>query len=203
MTQGPRPHLRLVGSTAASPPREPTQTNWSLLMARAQAGDVAAYKQLLEDVTPYLRALTRRRLPAQSDVEDVVQNILLTVHSIRATYDPALPFGPWLKAIAMRRIIDRLRYQYRHHAREREIFADEDFAAEENANLYSMDHDGLRDAVRHLSPAERQAIDMLKLDELSLKEASAKSGISIAALKVATNRGMARLRAILIKRDEL
>ena len=90
-------------------------------MTRAQAGDVAAYKQLLEDVTPYLRALTRRRLPAQSDVEDVVQNILLTVHSIRATYDPALPFGPWLKAIAMHRIIDRLRYQYRHHACEREI----------------------------------------------------------------------------------
>ena len=172
-------------------------------MARSQAGDGAAYKQLLEDVSPYLRAMATRRLSAQSDVEDVVQDILLTVHSIRATYDPALPFGPWLKAIAIRRINDRLRYQYRRKVHEREIFDGEDFAAEENANLYPVDHVGLRDAVHHLSPAERQAIGLLKLDELSLKEASAKSGNSIAALKVATHRGMARLRAILIKRDEL
>ena len=205
MTQGPRPHLhlRLVGGAATPQPREAIQANWSLLMARSQAGDGAAYKQLLEDVSPYLRAMAGRRLPAQSDVEDVVQDILLTLHSIRATYDPALPFGPWLKAIAMRRIIDRLRYQYRCHAREREIFDDEDFAAEQSANLYAMDHDGLRNAVLHLSPTERQAIGLLKLDEMSLKEASAKSGISVAALKVATNRGMARLRKIFIKRDKL
>lgn len=172
-------------------------------MARVQTGDSAAYRQLLEDVTPYLRALTRRRLPAQCDVEDVVQNILLTVHVIRATYDPALPFGPWLKAIAMRRIVDHQRFQYRRNAREREIFEGEDFATEEVANLHALDCDNLRDAVRNLSPAEQQAIHMLKLDELSLKEASAKSGISVAALKTATHRGMARLRTLLMRRDEL
>lgn len=199
----PRPNLRLVADTVSAQRMEMRQIDWSLLMGLAQAGDGAAYKQLLEDVTPYLRALTTRRLPALSDVEDVVQDILLTVHSIRATYDPALPFGPWLKAIAMRRIADRLRYQYRRNTREREIFDDEDFAAEENANMHAMDHDGLRDAVWHLSPAERQAIRMLKLDEMSLKEASAKSGMSVTALKVAAHRGMARLRMILTKRDEL
>lgn len=199
----PRPNLRLVADTVSAQRMEMRQIDWSLLMGHAQAGDGAAYKQLLENVTPYLRALTTRRLPALSDVEDVVQDILLTVHRIRATYDPALPFGPWLKAIAMRRIADRLRYQYRRNTREREIFDDEDFAAEENANMHAMDHDGLRDAVWHLSPAERQAIRMLKLDEMSLKEASAKSGMSVAALKVAAHRGMARLRMILTKRDEL
>ena len=203
MTHSPRPNLRLVADTVSAQRMEMRQIDWSLLMGHAQAGDGAAYKQLLENVTPYLRALTTRRLPALSDVEDVVQDILLTVHRIRATYDPALPFGPWLKAIAMRRIADRLRYQYRRNTREREIFDDEDFAAEENANMHAMDHDGLRDAVWHLSPAERQAIRMLKLDEMSLKEASAKSGMSVTALKVAAHRGMARLRMILTKRDEL
>ena len=203
MTHSPRPNLRLVADTVSAQRMEMRQIDWSLLMGLAQAGDGAAYKQLLENVTPYLRALTTRRLPALSDVEDVVQDILLTVHRIRATYDPALPFGPWLKAIAMRRIADRLRYQYRRNTREREIFDDEDFAAEENANMHAMDHDGLRDAVWHLSPAERQAIRMLKLDEMSLKEASAKSGMSVTALKVAAHRGMARLRMILTKRDEL
>ena len=203
MKQRLRPYLRLVAATASSQQMEMRQVDWSLLMSRAQAGNSVAYKQMLEDVTPYLRALAARRLPAQADVEDVVQDILLTVHSIRATYDPARPFGPWLKAIATRRIIDRLRSQYRRNERERETFQDEDFPVEENANVHSTDHDGLRDAVRRLSPAEHQAIHMLKLDEMSLKEAAAKSGLSVGALKVAAHRGMARLRMILTKRDEL
>ena len=203
MKQRPRPYLRLVADTASSQQLEMRQVDWALLMRRAQAGNGVAYKQLLEDMTPYLRALAARRLPAQADVEDVVQDILLTVHSIRGTYDPARPFGPWLKAIATRRIIDRLRSQYRRNAREREIFQDEDFAVEENANGHSTEHDGLRDAVRQLSPAEQQAIHMLKLDELSLKEASTKSGLSVGALKVAAHRGIARLRMILTKRGEL
>ena len=203
MKQRPRPYLRLVADIASSQQVEMRQVDWSLLMRRAQSGNGVAYKQLLEDVTPYLRALAARRLPAQADVEDVVQDILLTLHRIRATYDPALPFGPWLKAIATRRIIDRLRSQYRRNAREREILEDEDFAAEENANGHYSDHGGLHDAVRQLSPAEQQAIHMLKLDELSLKEASTKSGLSVGALKVAAHRGIARLRVILTKRDEL
>ena len=122
MKQRLRPYLRLVAATASSQQMEMRQVDWSLLMSRAQAGNSVAYKQMLEDVTPYLRALAARRLPAQADVEDVVQDILLTVHSIRATYDPARPFGPWLKAIATRRIIDRLRSQYRRNERERETF---------------------------------------------------------------------------------
>lgn len=203
MTRIPRPSLRVVAGTASPDQPGAPENDWSLLMGRAQAGDGAAYKLLLEDVTPYLRALAARRLPANFDVEDVVQDVLLTVHRVRATYDPGLPFGPWLKAIAMRRIIDRLRSQYRRNARERAILQDEDFAAEENVNVNSADHHRLRDAVRQLSSVERQAINMLKFDELSLKEASARSGVSIASLKVATHRGMARLRMILTKREEL
>lgn len=203
MTRIPRPSLRVVAGTASPDNPQAPATDWSLLMGRAQAGDGAAYKLLLEDVTPYLRALAARRLPAGADVEDVVQDVLLTVHRVRATYEPSLPFGPWLKAIAVRRIVDRLRYQYRHNARERAILQDEDFAVEENVNMNSPDYDGLREAVRQLSPAERQAIHMLKLNELSLKEASTISGTSVAALKVATHRGLARLRMILSKRKDL
>ena len=37
---------------------------WSVLMARAQDGDGAAYRRLLEEVTPYLRGTGRD--PARS-----------------------------------------------------------------------------------------------------------------------------------------
>ena len=138
--QSHRPHLRLVRGTGAPQAREAIGSDWSLLMGRAQAGDGVAYKQLLDAMTPYLRALAARRLPAQVDVEDVVQDILLTLHSIRATYDPALPLGPWLKAIATLRVIVRLRYHYRRQAREREVVVDTDFTADDNVKTPSADN---------------------------------------------------------------
>lgn len=92
--------------------------DWSILMARAQAGEREAYRRLLDEITPYLRSLAAKAHRNRSDVEDAVQDVLLTVHSIRHTYDPGRPFGPWLVAIAHRRIVDRLRTGPRERARD-------------------------------------------------------------------------------------
>jgi hypothetical protein len=78
--------------------------DWSQLMARAQDGDRDAYRALLEDITPYLRALAARCFRETGDIEDAVQDVLLTIHAVRHAYDPGRPFGPWLVAIANRRI---------------------------------------------------------------------------------------------------
>jgi DNA-directed RNA polymerase specialized sigma24 family protein len=56
------------------------------------------------------------------------------------------------------------------------------------------DPEALRLAMTRLPAGQRQAVEMMKLRELSLKEASAQSGTSVAALKVAVHRGMAALR---------
>ena len=82
-------------------------------MARAQEGDAAAYRRVLAAIAPYLRALAARYHREPQDVEDSVQDILLTIHMIRHTYDPKRPFKPWLVAIGRRRIFDRLRGQGR------------------------------------------------------------------------------------------
>lgn len=55
------------------------------LMARAQAGERETYRRLLEDIAPFIRALASRRLRDPSEVEDAVQDVLLTVHLIRHT----------------------------------------------------------------------------------------------------------------------
>src|SRR5262249_39792531 len=94
---------------------------WSKLMAQAQDGNREAYRELLEGVTPYLRSLAIRCFKQPTDLEDVVQDILLTVHMLRHVYDPTRPFGPWLLAIANRRIIDRLRRDTRRRTREVEL----------------------------------------------------------------------------------
>jgi RNA polymerase sigma-70 factor (ECF subfamily) len=172
---------------------------WSLLMARAQDGDQAAYRQLLHQITGYLRSLVARHHRNPVDVEDTVQDILLTVHAIRHTYDPSRPFGPWLVAIAHRRVIDRLRRQGRLRRRETPLEPEhETFAAREtNLSEIAGDERALRQAIDSLPESQRRAITLLKLKEMSLKEAAAVSGISVAALKVATHRAVTRLRRIL------
>jgi RNA polymerase sigma-70 factor (ECF subfamily) len=59
------------------------------------------------------------------------------------------------------------------------------------------DPQALQRAIGELPPGQRDAIEMLKLKEMSLKEASATSGVSIGALKVATHRAMGALRKLL------
>jgi len=154
---------------------------------------------LLQQIEPYVRSIAARCFNRPPDAEDVVQDVLLTVHAIRNTYDPRRPFGPWLVAITNRRIIDRLRRQTRQKTREIELSAEHETFAEVPANLDSTipaEH-ALAGAIDKLPPDQRDAIRMLKLSEMSLKEASKASGRSIAALKVATHRAIKNLRQLL------
>lgn len=73
---------------------------WAALMARAQDGDAAAYLQLLQEITPHVRALAARWHGDGHEAEEAVQDIVLTLHSIRRTYDPAHSFAAWLAGIA-------------------------------------------------------------------------------------------------------
>jgi RNA polymerase sigma factor (sigma-70 family) len=213
MTQKPRSHtpsLKLVGTGGSSGAygsdrAEPIirDVDWSILMARAQDGDGAAYHRLLQDIVPYLRSFAARRHRDPNDVEDIVQDILLTIHSIRQTYDPARPFGPWLVTIANRRFIDRLRRQGRVRARETPLTTEHETFSEPRANLEeSTDRHELEGAIDNLPPRQQQAVRLLKLKEMSLKEAAVASGISITSLKVNTHRALKSLRKILVDRSE-
>lgn len=208
-THRPGPTLSIVrnahdAALADRPPetaeiRPDGTLDWSILMAHAQAGDRDAYRRLLEAITPYLRALASRQIGNRSDVEDTVQDILLTLHTVRQTYDPARPFGPWLITIASRRIVDGMRRQGRRGAHEAPFDPDHETfqAAEANLQEDAGDATLLRDAVEQLPVGQRDAIRMLKLEEMSLKEAAAASGMSIAALKVATHRALKNLRRLI------
>jgi RNA polymerase sigma-70 factor (ECF subfamily) len=172
--------------------------DWGSLMARAQDGDRNAYRALLENLTPYLRATAARCFKEPSDAEDAVQDVLLTVHAIRHAYDPGRPFGPWLVAIANRRIIDRLRRQIRTRSREIELSDQHETFSSGAANFHfddaSADFAALHAAIATLAPDQRLAINLLKLKEMSLKEAALASGRSVSALKVAVHRAVKTLR---------
>ncbi|MGH8114891.1 MAG: sigma factor, partial [Rhodanobacteraceae bacterium] len=87
-------------------------------MAAAQAGDRCIYEKLLADSVALIRAVARRRGVAQDQLDDVVQETLITVHRVRHTCDPTRSYDAWLSAIASRRAIDALRSRGRRDRRE-------------------------------------------------------------------------------------
>ena len=90
------------------------------LMRSAQDGDGSAYAALLREVTPWLRQMMRHQRPflQPQDIEDLVQDVLLSLHAVRASYDPKRPFLPWLAAIARNRLADGARRYARRAAKE-------------------------------------------------------------------------------------
>src|SRR5882757_7456927 len=158
----------MTDSDAGTSPGMRDGVGWSTLMTAAQAGDGVAYRRLLTEITPYLRALARRSLRRPADAEDAVQDVLLTLHSIRQTYDPGRPFQPWLVAIARRRIVDRVRIQIRTTGRETAIdpFQETFAAPETNETGLEADSITLRRAIADLPPGQRQAVELLKLKDM-------------------------------------
>lgn len=171
------------------------ELRWGSLMAAAQGGDAAAYEALLREVTPRIRAVSRARLRDATEVEDAVQDTLLTLHALRHTYDPARPFGPWLSTIATRRAIDRVRRRSRTTGREASLedLPDAAVAAPPEAEA-RLDALRLREAVEALPPSQRTALRLAKLEDLTLAEAAERSGLTVGALKVATHRALHALR---------
>ena len=182
---------------------------WSQWMALAQDGDGAAYQNLLAAVLPLVRAIVGKRINDPDKTEDVVQEVLMSVHKNRHTYDPGLPFKPWLSTIAQRRTVDALRKIYRQGARETLVDEyPETFLSDETNTLPEDDlvfalGDDLNRALETLPAGQRTAVELLKLREMSLKEASEASGMSVAALKVAMHRALKTLRAEMVPKTEL
>jgi RNA polymerase sigma factor (sigma-70 family) len=172
------------------------------LMQAAQAGDADAYLTLLREITPRVRKIVwrRRGAGAPDTVEDLVQDVLLSIHVARASYDTSRPFLPWLLAIVRHRLADGARRYARLAAHEVFVEDPEVTFSDVPANSSSEplgDIGALRSAVQALPPKQRDAIALLKLQGLSLKEAAAATGMSVGALKVATHRAMAALRRLL------
>lgn len=181
-------------------------TRLGALMAAAQAGDAAAYATVLQDCVGLAASVARRAGVRPAAVDDVVQDVLMTVHRALHTYDPARPFQPWLRAIARRRAIDALRQHGRQGARE---LHDPDaylnqVGQDDPADLAVGRQDEaarLRSAIATLPPSQREAVELLGLQERSLEEASRQTGRSKVALKVNLHRALRALRGRFGGRD--
>ena len=178
--------------------RAATERRLTEAMAAAQDGDRAAYELVLRDCVPVVRRIARAQGADANVLDDVVQDVLITLHGARATFDPSRSFVAWLPAITQRRTIDVLRRQGRRAARE--VYAPlaaETHPAGDNpeadAALSSAARE-LRTVVATLPDGQRQAVETLALEENSLDDASKRTGRTKSALKVNLHRAIKTLR---------
>ena len=165
-------------------------------MAASQGGNAAVYRRLLTEVSIWLRRYYARRLPP-GIVDDAVQDALLALHAKRHTYDPTRPFEPWLAAIARHKWIDRLRAM---RSAPTEALND-DIAVPDHGDAV-LHARSLEALLTELKPAQSDVIRLVKLQGLSIEEASARTGQSVSLVKVNVHRGLGRLAAIVRGRSD-
>jgi RNA polymerase sigma-70 factor (ECF subfamily) len=170
------------------------EDEWTGLMRSANAGDEIAYRRLLKAVAPVLRATARRGLvragQSADQAEDIVQDILLAVHLKRHTWDENAPFAPWLFAIARNKLIDALR------RRGRRIFVNIDDFAEVLPGEAAEDTIAASEVtalLNTLPDGQRDVLQSISVDGLSIKEAALKLAMSEGAVRVALHRGLSNL----------
>jgi RNA polymerase sigma-70 factor (ECF subfamily) len=159
-------------------------------MMAAQSGNAAVYHRLLTEIGGWLRRYYARRL-IPSMVDDAVQNALMAIHEKRHTYDPGRPFEPWLAAIARYKWIDSLRVLKSMPTEA----LDEDIPVTDHGDAV-INTRSLERLLKELKPAQSEVIRMVKLQGLSVAEAAARTGQSIALVKVNIHRGLARSMSI-------
>lgn len=172
------------------------ETRLKALWLRAQSGDDQLYAQALTLMAGRLRGFYRRRLTALPDeVEDLVQETLLVLHLQRGTYDASLPVTAWLHAIARHKLVDLFRRRGRREALHEPL----DDLDDAHHPLVESEEPARRDLMvllETLPQAQQQAIVMTKIEGLSMVEASDRTGVSVAALKVQVHRGLKKLAAL-------
>lgn len=179
---------------------ETASARWQRLMRAAQGGDQRAYAAFLKEAAVFVRVIARRYHRDGGAVEDVVQETLLSLHRVRHTYEPGRAVEPWVAAVAKARAIDALRVRMRRAADETEASDGQLHEVADSTTGADSRHEAQAEvaaALAALPAGQRAAVRMLKIEELSLAEAAARSGQSVPALKSLLHRAMLSLRAAL------
>jgi len=164
------------------------------LMAQAQKGDSDAYRVLLTEVCEILKGFVRNRLPDNNSVDEVVQEILLSLHQARHSYNPSRPFKPWMFAIARYRLIDYLRSWGRTKKQEVDGHGLFESMTATPVELNSDRGVQLAEAMAGLPVKQREMIEMLKFEGLSIRDVARKMDMSEGAVKVAAHRAYNAIR---------
>ena len=170
------------------------ENDWAVWMRAAMTGDAGAYRQLLVSLAPHLRAVARSRCRSvgapEGEVEDIVQEVLLTMHLKRGTWDRSRPIGPWVAAITRNKLIDILRQRGRHITVPIEDFMDSLQAEDLTPELSTRDIDTL---LGHLKPRQREIVRSISLNGSSIRETADRLQMTEGTVRVTLHRALKAL----------
>ena len=172
------------------------EDDWAAWMRAAMAGDTGAYQQFLVSLAPHLRAVARSRCRSlgapESEVEDIVQEVLLTIHLKRGTWDQSRPIGPWVAAIARNKLIDVLRRRARHITVPIDDVLDSLQAEDHTPELSTRDIDTI---LGQLKPQQREVVRSISLTGTSIRETADRLQMTEVAVRVTLHRALKALAA--------
>lgn len=173
------------------------EEEWAGWMRAAMAGDTLAYHHFLKAVTPYLRSIARRRCDQlgapSSEVEDVVQEVLLAIHLKRGTWDISRPVGPWLSAIVRNKLVDSLRRRGRQVSVPIEDVMETLEATREDDAGDHVDVDRMVDSLRD---PQREIVRSISIGGAGIRETAERLQMTEGAVRVALHRALKMLATL-------
>lgn len=179
----------------SSPKPHQTATLEALMIA-ANAGDKAAYGKCLSEISVILRRFLAKRMNSD-DVEDVLQEVLTSIHKARHTYDGTRPIMPWVYAIARFRLTDYLRKHYASKDDKRVNIDDvEHFLQAPVTESHDLP-EYLSDALAVLPERDQNIIYLMHVEGYTAKEVGGKLDMKESAVKVAAHRAYKKMKITL------
>jgi RNA polymerase sigma-70 factor (ECF subfamily) len=166
--------------------------NLEALMQRSLQGDQRAYAALLQESARLLRPFLARRLSMASEVDDLMQEILISIHKARHTYDGKRPYKPWVYAIAKFRLQDFLRAHYADQLRHAEDF--DELEEMLPVTETGINYESIEGEVKKLPEKQASILQLMHRDGYTAREVAEKLGMNESAVKVAAHRAYKVLR---------
>jgi RNA polymerase sigma-70 factor (ECF subfamily) len=167
-------------------------------------GDILAFQALYDLYAGPMFAVAFRVLNNQEATEDVLQEAFLQIWEKSPLYDPTRgkPL-PWALALVRYKAIDRVRASQRrarlHGDFEQESVTTIAFDDRNSFDAIATEETGalVRDALRKLSPDQRQALELAFFSALSQSEIAERLAVPLGTVKARIRRGMLKLRDLL------
>jgi RNA polymerase sigma-70 factor (ECF subfamily) len=148
------------------------------------------------EVRSQIRGFVVRRVSA-SDVDDVVQEVLVAVSVALPTLRDRERLGPFLHGIARRTVSDHHRRRAREHARLAELLVDPEVVVEEESAAEAMLAKATLGFLPLLSPASREALRAVDLEGRRQSEVARELGVPLSTLRARVQRARAEMRELL------
>ena len=170
------------------------------LLAMFTKGDNRALETLLIRREKWLWNVSKKVIRDESLAEEALQEALVLIWKNAHAFRGESQVSTWMYQIVSRSCIDVLRKeQIRSHASLNELEQFDDIAGSSSFESALVDALAVHAALLEIEPNQREVIEMVDLQGLSVQEASDVLGIPVGTIKSRAARGREALKAVLTK----